>query len=357
MFEVMKIKSHKGEYQVVFAPGLLDNLDPVAEGDCHFLIDSKVASLYRRELEPILNSGRTILIDAVESSKSLQNIIPVIEKLVSVSARRGHILVAIGGGITQDITCFIASTLFRGMRWRFVPTTLLSQADSCIGSKSSINVGDTKNILGTFNPPDEIYIAPRFLGTLDEKEIRSGIGEILKVHAIDSPASFDSVAQDYPIMLTDQAVLLKYIRSALLIKQRFVELDEFDRGVRNIFNYGHSFGHAIEAATHFGIPHGIAVTMGMDMANSIAARRGLLPEREFTRMHPALRSNYLPYADADIPLDELLAALHKDKKNTNTALGLVFPLGEAANIERINLVADSQFTADCRAFLDQVRYE
>lgn len=357
MFESMEIQSHKGVYRVFFDSNLLDNMAPIASGDCHFLVDSNVARLYQRELEPILQSGRTILIDAVEPSKSLHNIIPVFERLVAARARRDHILVAIGGGIIQDITCFIASTLLRGVRWRFVPTTLLSQADSCIGSKSSINLGDTKNILGTFNPPDEIYITPRFLGTLDEREIRSGIGEILKVHAIDSPASFDRVAQVYPHMLEDQAVLLTYIRSALIIKQRFIEVDEFDRGVRNIFNYGHSFGHAIEAATHFDIPHGIAVTMGMDMANSIAVRRGLLPLSEFARMHPVLLRNYLPFAKTNIPLDELLAALQKDKKNTSTELGLVFPIGEAVQIKRINLVADAMFTEDCKAFLDHTRYE
>jgi len=357
VFETMTIQSHKGVYRVFFDANLLDNLAPICAGDCHYLVDSNVARLYQKELGPVLQAERTILIDAVEPSKSLHNIIPIFEQLVAARVRRDHMLVAIGGGIVQDITCFIASTLLRGMRWRFVPTTLLSQADSCIGSKSSINLGDTKNILGTFNPPDEIYIAPRFLGTLDEKEIRSGIGEILKVHAIDSPASFDRVAHAYPQMLKDQAVLLTYIRSALLIKQRYIELDEFDRGVRNIFNYGHSFGHAIEAATHFGIPHGIAVTMGMDMANSIAVRRGLLPASQFARMHPVLRSNYLPFAKTNIPLAELLSALQKDKKNTSTELGLVFPLGEAAEVKRVNLVADAAFTGDCRAFLEHTRYE
>ena len=357
VFETMTIQSHKGVYRVFFDANLLDNPVPICAGDCHFLVDSNVARLYQKELGPVLQAERTILIDAVEPSKSLHNIIPIFEQLVAARVRRDHMLVAIGGGIVQDITCFIASTLLRGMRWRFVPTTLLSQADSCIGSKSSINLGDAKNILGTFNPPDEIYIAPRFLGTLDEKEIRSGIGEILKVHAIDSPASFDRVAHAYPQMLKDQAVLLTYIRSALLIKQRYIELDEFDRGVRNIFNYGHSFGHAIEAATHFGIPHGIAVTMGMDMANSIAVRRGLLPASQFARMHPVLRSNYLPFAKTNIPLAELLSALQKDKKNTSTELGLVFPLGEAAEVKRVNLVADAAFAGDCSAFLEHTRYE
>jgi 3-dehydroquinate synthase len=353
----MTIRSLKGPYRVFFDAGLLDRPAAIAEGDCHFLLDSNVARLYDAELAPVLPASRTIRIDAVEPSKSLQAIIPVIERLVAARARRDHILVAIGGGIIQDITCFIASTLLRGMRWRFVPTTLLAQADSCIGSKSSINLGDAKNILGTFNPPDEIYIAPRFLGTLDEKEIRSGIGEILKVHAIESAESFDSVAAAYPRMLTDQSVLLSHIRSALLIKQRYIEEDEFDRGVRNIFNYGHSFGHAIEAATHFAVPHGIAVSMGMDMANSIAVRRGLLPERHFARMHPVLRGNYAPFAETEIALGSLLEALQKDKKNTSTELGLVFPLGEQASVRRVNLVADAAFAQDCRIFLDQTRHE
>jgi 3-dehydroquinate synthase len=353
----MEIESHKGPYKVFFEPGLLDNPAVVGTGDCHLLLDAKVEGLYRAQLQSLLTRERTILVDAVEGSKSLQNIIPVIERLVDARARRGQVLVAIGGGIIQDICCFVASTLLRGMEWRFVPTTLLAQADSCIGSKSSINLGDTKNILGTFNPPAQIYIDPAFLDTLDEREIRSGVGEILKVHAIASPQAFDELAVDFQQLFTDRAVLLKYIRSALLIKQRYIEEDEFDRGVRNIFNYGHSFGHAIESATHYGIPHGIAVTMGMDMANFIAVRRGMLESAHYHRMHRTLRSNYAPFATIDIPLDALLAALSKDKKNTATQLGLIFPLGADAVVSRIQMTSDSQFADDCRLFLDGLQHE
>jgi 3-dehydroquinate synthase len=243
------------------------------------------------------------------------------------------------------------------MEWRFVPTTLLSQADSCIGSKSSINLGDAKNILGTFNPPSQIYVDPTFLDTLDEREIRSGVGEILKVHAIAGPQDFDALAQDFSQLFTDRTVLLHYIRRALQIKQRYIEQDEFDRGIRNIFNYGHSFGHAIESASNYGVPHGIAVAMGMDMANFIAARRGMLPQEHFERMHTTLRSNYAPFAGSSIPLDALLAALQKDKKNTATQLGLVFPLGEDAAVSRVNLTSDRQFAEDCRVFLEGLAYE
>ena len=107
--------------------------------------------------------------------------------MVDKKIRRGQFLIAIGGGIIQDITCFLASTVMRGLPWIFYPTTLLAQSDSCIGSKSSINSGAVKNILGTFTPPKKVVIDVGFLGTLEKKDLFSGIGEMLKVHAIDSP--------------------------------------------------------------------------------------------------------------------------------------------------------------------------
>ena len=135
--------------------------------------------------------------------------------------------------------------------------------------------------------------------------------------------------------MTDQTVLLRYIRDALRIKQKYIEVDEFDRDIRNIFNYGHSFGHAIESATNFTIPHGIAVTIGMDMANRIAVLRNLLPEEHYHRMHSVLRKNYADFTSTNISVDSLLAALIKDKKNTATKLFLILPLGEDARIERV----------------------
>src|SRR5581483_3202456 len=197
--------------------------------------------------------------------------------------RRNHVLVAIGGGIIQDITCFLAATMLRGLPWNFIPTTLLAQADSCIGSKSSINAGEAKNILGTFTPPARVDVSTRFLKTLDERDIRSGIGEMLKVHAIEGPQSFDQIAHDYENILSDDSVMLHYIRRSLDIKKRIIEIDEFDRGPRNVMNYGHSFGHAIESATDFAVPHGIAVTLGMDLANYTAVRTGRTGEAFFQR--------------------------------------------------------------------------
>lgn len=355
MSEGLTIKSHTGPYSVVFDDDLLADSSKLLDGQPHFLVDANVARLYADRLKQILDHPHTLVIEATEENKSIDRIIPVIERLVANKVRRDHVLVAIGGGIIQDITCFIASTLLRGVPWKFVPTTLLAQADSCIGSKSSINLGATKNILGTFNPPREIFISTAFIETLEPKDIYSGIGEILKVHAIDGMASFDRLSADYDALHADRAVLLKYIHEALRIKQRFIEVDEFDKGIRNIFNYGHSFGHAIESATEFGLPHGIAVAIGMDMANRIAVLRGLLPEAHFHRMHPVLRKNYAAFVAINIPVDAMLDALMKDKKNTATKLGLIFPVGEDAHIERVQVPPDELFRSQCEQFLAEMK--
>jgi 3-dehydroquinate synthase len=350
----LTIRSHKGPYSVIFDERLLTDPTALLDGDPHFLVDANVARLHADRLRRILEHPRTQIVDAIEENKSIERIAPVMERLVADKVRRNHVLVAIGGGIVQDITCFTASVLLRGVSWRFVPTTLLAQADSCIGSKSSINLGQTKNILGTFYPPREIFLCLGFLDSLKEDDIRSGIGEILKVHAIESATAYDALADDYDRLLTDRNVLAAYVRRALLIKQRYIEEDEFDRGPRNIFNYGHSFGHAIESATHYAIPHGIAVTMGVAIANRVAVLRGLLPERHCQRMRPALRKNYAPFATTRIDLGAMLSALTKDKKNTSSKLVLILPVGDERMIQRVEVPPDEVFQGQCRQALAEL---
>jgi 3-dehydroquinate synthase len=354
VFESMEIKSGKGVYGVEFDETSFTRTGPFLDGNVHIIMDSNLVDLYPKLLTEFINHPSIILIEASENSKAIMQVLPVIEQLLDNGARRGHTLLAIGGGVIQDIVCFISSVLFRGLDWKFIPTTLLSQADSCIGSKSSINLGKTKNILGTFNPPKSILICPMFLDTLNRCEILSGIGEILKVHTIDGIQSFDNVARDYDALLSDRLVLLNYIQKALTIKKKYIEVDEYDQGVRNIFNYGHSFGHAIESATKFEIPHGIAVTIGMDMANRISAWRGTLVKGHYERMHEVLRKNYKDYLGVHIPLELLISALKKDKKNTVENLTLILPMGDQAKVERVSVKADEIFVSQCKRYLDEI---
>ena len=350
MSERIVVQSHRGPYEVLFDDDAFAHLAAAVPANAHVIVDERVAELYSGALRNVLASPSVLQIEASEASKSLDRFPAYVEHLVDRGVRRGHVLVAIGGGTIQDVVCFLAATLLRGLDWHFYPTTLLAQADSCIGSKSSINVGTIKNVLGTFTPPTEVVIGTPVLDTLAEVDVRSGIGEMLKVHAIDGPDAFDRIAADYPRLVSEADLLRRYIRDSLEIKRSIIEEDEFDRGLRNVMNYGHSFGHAIESATDFAVPHGIAVTIGMDLANHVAVRLGHTTEAHYRRMHTVLAANYAGFERTPIPLDRLLSAISKDKKNRDRELRLVLP--DASG--RVSLGAyanDDTFAAACEEYL------
>jgi 3-dehydroquinate synthase len=356
MLDSMQISSHTGPYNVSFCADVADAAAAIVpEGPYHLVIDRRVTDLHGPALERLAVGAASVLpLDASEDVKSLEEMPRLVAALSKAGIRRDHTLVAVGGGIIQDLTCFMASMLFRGMDWAFLPTTLLAQSDSCIGSKSSINAAGTKNLVGNFYPPRKIVIATDFLDTLDPRDVHSGVGQILKVHIIDGPASFDLLAESFDSLFTNPAIMQRFIRSALEIKKKMVELDEFDRGPRMVMNYGHSFGHAIEAATQFAIPHGIAVTIGADMANFVAMRMGRMPATHFNRMHPTLRKNYQGFEATAVPLERMLDALGKDKKNVGKDLVLILP-DATAKIERVRVAAGAEFSGYCREFLEHVR--
>lgn len=357
MSDVLEIQSHKGPYEVLFGDRAVAGLDALAgaAGPLHAIVDDRVAELHRERLAPLLAGPSVLRIEATEPNKSLERFPAYFEHLVAKGIRRDHTLLAIGGGIIQDITCFLAATLLRGLRWEFCPTTLLAQADSCIGSKSSINCATAKNILGTFTPPARIYLDVAFQKTLDERDVRSGVGEILKVHAIDGPEAFQSIAADYDNLFADDALMLSYVRRALEIKKRYIETDEFDRGPRNIFNYGHTFGHAIEAATDFGIPHGVAVTIGMDMANQVSAAIADGSGDHYAQCHSTLAANYRGYENHPVPFDAFLAAILKDKKNTGSGTVTMILPNRVGILEKVTKPADDRFIDVCRTYLEQGR--
>ena len=209
VFEPITIKSSRGQYEVVFNSNLLSHLNELLTDETHFIIDKNVADLYGSALSRILQDSKTIIIKATEENKAIDNMIGLFKDLVNNKIKRNHQLIAIGGGIIQDITCFVASTLLRGLRWSFIPTTLLAQADSCIGSKSSINLGTLKNILGTFNPPYNIILCTRFLETLENKEI------VIALNAIGADVGFVEIETDkgHDSFLLDVPEFLKTLKS------------------------------------------------------------------------------------------------------------------------------------------------
>ena len=292
-----------------------------------FIIDSKVDELYKNKIDLSLISTRILKIDASEDAKSMKNSIFFIDKLIDLNVKRNDTIVAIGGGVVQDIAAFIASILFRGINWHFYPTTLLAQADSCIGSKSSINFRKYKNLIGTFCPPSKIFTDLQFLNTLTKQEIKSGIGEILHYYFTDGIDLAKQLSNDYELLLKNTSKLTFYIFKSLEIKKKIIELDEFDTKIRHIFNYGHTFGHAIESITNYKIPHGQAITIGMDLANFISLKLGMLEQDLFSEMHTILEKNMPVFIFDENNIGDYLLALAKDKKNIGNQLGCILTRG------------------------------
>jgi 3-dehydroquinate synthase len=323
------VKSNIHDYEVNFIDNVKKTIETeLKEGD-FIIIDNKVKSLYPKWFEDVLENYNYIGIDAAESQKSYQEVEPVINNLIERGFRKNHRLIAIGGGITQDVTAFIASILYRGVQWYFFPTTLLAQGDSCIGSKTSINFGKFKNQVGGFYPPNKIYVDPKFLNTLPFKELQSGLGEMAHYFVVAGEEDFERYKIDYTQALVDKNVLRGVIARSLEIKKSYIEIDEYDKNERQVFNYGHSFGHAIESLTNYGIPHGIAISVGMDMSNFVSMKKGYITSEVRQNSRELFEKIWVGYADQvkRLDIDTYLVALSKDKKNKGSLLGLILNKG------------------------------
>lgn len=313
--ETFTVKSRLRDYNVCFVDDYAEAIQKYLQKDDFLLIDQKIMLLYGSPLTRHLAADRILIIDTSEKNKTLDYCARVLNLLIEKNIRKNSSLIALGGGILQDITAFISMVIFRGIQWVFVPTTLLAQADSCIGSKVSINFDKFKNLLGGFYPPSHVLIATGFLKTLPIEEIKSGIGEILHFYLIaGSPLAADLMAQ-YEEFLQSPQKFRKYIYESLFIKKQTVEIDELDTGQRNLFNYGHTFGHAIETLSDYAINHGQAVTMGMDMANFISWKLGFSDEKVYISMNGILKKNMPFFEITEWNIDNYLKILSRDKKN------------------------------------------
>ena len=212
------VKSIVHDYEVKFiddSPTIIKK--EINDGDA-VIMDKKIIELYPKISAIIPENNLLIDIKADEKQKSYEGLVPIINKLIAGGFRKNHRLVGIGGGITQDITAFTASIIYRGVDWIFFPTTLLSQGDSCIGSKTSINFGEYKNQVGGFYPPNRIYIDLNFLNTLSPEDFQSGMGEMSHYFVVAGYEDFKKYKHDYKSALSDKTVLTKIVARSLTIK-------------------------------------------------------------------------------------------------------------------------------------------
>ena len=319
MLEIFKVQFSSGDYEVVIGSGIVTC---AAEGDIPNIlqiIDSNVSELW-----PEVYKKNAIEILAVEENKTLFKVAEVIESLRALGANRGTLLTAYGGGIVQDLVTFVAASYMRGIQWIYSPTTLLGMVDSCIGGKSSLNVGIYKNIAGNFYPPQKITIDTDFCKTLEAKELIAGLCEASKICFSSDGDTFDGYLNIFKGIFfpVTQEQLHQLICLSLLTKKRYIEEDEFDQGVRLLLNFGHSFGHAIEAGTNFLVTHGVAVGVGMLAEIELSRQLGFMvtPVSRVDKLRVYIASLMLHVPDlkknlTTLSIEKAMKSFKSDKKH------------------------------------------
>ena len=316
MTKKMVIQSLQGAYDVTFFDSLefLQDSSQKPTGDYYVIIDKIVKDLYGKKLEPLLKYP-SYEIEATENSKTLTGVSDFSSWLISQGATKSSTILAIGGGIIQDIATFTAHIYKRGINWEYLPTTLLSQSDSCIGAKCGINLMPYKNQIGVMHSPKRVWIVSEFLTTLDKQVFVSGYGEILKL-SLTPPANFyEEFCQHLDQYGFAPNAVLPILRKSLMAKQQIIEVDEYESDLRRILNYGHSFGHALESISKNNVNHGLAVVFGIDLINYLAYTWGVLSEKVFKEIRNTI-STYFPtdFLPADITAEKLVSTLKTDKK-------------------------------------------
>ena len=341
----LTIESNIRDYDVIFE----NNFDFLRElgslENSIMIIDRNVYELYKQYFKD-LNESDLFLFDAIEENKTFDYVKEIYDFLLLKSVKRNLTIVSIGGGITQDITGFVASTLYRGVNWIFVPTTFLAITDSCIGSKTSLNYDKYKNLMGTFYPPSKIHINSNFLDTLKELDFFSGIGETIKFQLMkeEYPKDFSKVLNRINDAVNNFDSRLDIIHENMEIKLGYMKGDEFDLGRRNLLNYGHCFGHALETSSDYYVPHGIAVNIGMIFANVLSLSRGLLTEANTQMINEKILLPNIPLKlrEKDFDSEILLESMKNDKKRVGQYLTVIIPDNEFKMI-KVDDVKDSEF--------------
>ena len=298
---------------------------PLPAGRLFLVTDENVAAAGWPDRLGTDFAGRFVLAPG-EGGKTLTIVEALLDAMLEAGIGRGDHVVAVGGGVVGDVAGFAAALLKRGCNWVAVPTSLLAQADAAIGGKTGVNARQGKNLIGAFHAPARVLIDPAALSTLPARELRSGYAEVVKYGLIGDPDFFAwCEAKGAALIAGDEAARLHAIDSCVKAKLAYVAGDERDtKGQRALLNFGHSFGHAIEAET--GLPHGEAVTIGMVMAFTRSVERGLCPAGDLDRVVAHLEAVGLP-TGTDLDPDRLEARMRHDKKDG--ALILTRGIGQA----------------------------
>ena len=305
------MRSSAGSYGVVIEAGLAKQLAARLPAGRRFVIaDSNTASL-------VPGLGEPFVVSAGEASKGFATL----EQACREAARQGHgrdsLVVAVGGGVVGDLAGVVAASYMRGVRLVHVPTSLLAMVDSAIGGKAAIDIPEGKNLVGAFKPPEAVFIDPGLLRTLPEREFRSGLAEVAKYSMIWDEHLFASLLnQAGRVLQRDEELLTTIIERCCAIKAEVVSRDEREQSLRAVLNYGHTVGHALEAATGYAsLTHGEAISLGMGAAVRVGVEVGVTPADTVASQDRLLDALELPRAlPVPVEPERVLTHMTRDKK-------------------------------------------
>lgn len=324
-----------------------------AQDDAHAVIitDANVDDLYA---EPVANALAdqgcevdVLIVDAGEQSKSVEVATELWERMLDEGADRKTAVIAVGGGVVGDLAGFVAATFARGLVFVQVPTTLLAQVDSSVGGKVGINLPGAKNMVGCFWQPRGVVIDVNVLQSLPEREFNAGMAEVVKYGVIQDAEFFAYLERQIDaINSRDAGVLTHIVERCCRLKADVVEQDEREEtGLRAILNYGHTFGHAFEAATGYEqLLHGEGVAIGMLCASRLAERLNRVDAAFTKRQQDLLESFGLPTGVPEVPHDELIELMYHDKKTERGKLRFVLP-SRLGHVETVRGVANDDIRA------------
>ena len=291
------------------------------------ITDSGVPKKHIKKLKELINSKivHTLVLDNGERSKSFSSFKKIVDKLFELRFDRSDVLIAFGGGVVGDITGFSASTFLRGIKYIQIPTTLLAQVDSSVGGKTAINVPQGKNLVGAFYNPSLVLISTEFLHTLPESEYKSGLGEVIK-YAFIGNKKLKNIIEKNPekIIKRESSILQTIIEESIKTKSKIVTKDEKESGIRAILNFGHTFGHAIEAKNNYkNITHGAAITLGMIIASKISFFEGHISKYQLDNIVSMVSSLDLDINHEKYKYSDLKKFMSTDKKISDGKLNLI----------------------------------
>jgi len=333
----IRIHSSAGSYNVLCVRGILARVAPLTArlGDStgtYFLSSPRVWNLWGKKVMASFQRRRNrgvILFDDSETAKRLATVEQIARKLIRAGADRHATLVAVGGGVVGDVGGFVAASYLRGVRLVHVPTTLVAQVDSSIGGKTSVNLPEGKNLIGAFYPPKLVIADPDVLRTLPHRELRSGLYELVKYGIIADGKLFEYLERHMPALLRrDPKALSWVIERSMRIKARIVCKDEREGGLRQVLNFGHTIGHALEAATGYRrFVHGEAIGWGMIAATLLGLASNQIRERDAGRIIRLTTSIGPLPSLAGIHARDLRGIISGDKKSRGGRVLWVLPAG------------------------------